>query len=325
VAVGVAVAVAVGVAVAVAVIVAVAVAVGVAVAVALTRATGTAFVCVPISPCQAITPQARANVASVAAATRRRSRAIRRARATSLGCGGEDMRRCSAAAPRAAWAEPVNLLRTSVIFDLDGVLIDSRAAITGCLNHALAEHGLPEREPEQLYRFIGPPQSSAFAELLAESFDSPRVRACIASYRACYAETALANTAVFAGIPEALEALAREHRLAVATSKARPFAEQMLRGLGLRERFAFVAGPELDAHDTKTVTLGHALAALGDTRAVMVGDRSFDMVAASAHGLPGIGVAWGIGSREELGEAGARTIVAAPDGLPEAVADVLGP
>jgi phosphoglycolate phosphatase len=212
-----------------------------------------------------------------------------------------------------------------VIFDLDGVLIDSRAAITGCLNRALAEHGLPERAPEELYRFIGPPQSSAFAELLGEPFDSPRVRACIASYRACYAETALANTDVFAGIPEALATLAGEHRLAVATSKARPFAESMLRGLGLRDRFAFVSAPELDAHDTKTVTLGNALSALGDTRAVMVGDRSFDMVAAGAHGLPGIGVAWGIGSRAELQEAGAHAIVAAPDELPGTVAEALGP
>jgi phosphoglycolate phosphatase len=99
----------------------------------------------------------------------------------------------------------------------------------------------------------------------------------------------------------------------------------MLRGLGLRDRFAFVSAPELDAHDTKTVTLGNALSALGDTRAVMVGDRSFDMVAAGAHGLPGIGVAWGIGSREELQRAGAHAIVAAPDELPGAVAEALGP
>jgi phosphoglycolate phosphatase len=219
----------------------------------------------------------------------------------------------------------VSSLGTSVIFDLDGVLIDSRAAITGCLNRALTENGLAERPPEDLYRFIGPPQSSAFAELLGEPFDSPRVRACIASYRACYAETALANTTVFPGIPEALDALARDHRLAVATSKARPFAEQMLRGLDLHDRFAAVAGPELDAHDDKTATLGHALAALGDTRAVMVGDRSFDMVAAGAHGLPGIGVAWGIGSRDELQRAGARTIVAAPEELPGAAARLLGP
>jgi phosphoglycolate phosphatase len=214
---------------------------------------------------------------------------------------------------------------TSVIFDLDGVLIDSRAAITRCLNRALAENGLPERPPEELYKFIGPPQSGAFAELVDEPADSARVRACILSYRACYAETAVANTEVFPGIPEALAALSRDHRLAVATSKPRPFAESMLRDLGLRDRFAAVAGPEFDAPDSKTVTLGNALAALGETRAVMVGDRSFDMVAAGAHGLPGIGVGWGIGSRIELSGAGARVIVAAPAELPGTVAELLGP
>jgi phosphoglycolate phosphatase len=215
------------------------------------------------------------------------------------------------------------LLGTSVIFDFDGVLIDSRLAVTHCMNHALAAHGLPERRPEDLYRYIGPPTSRAFSDLLGEPPDSPLVAAVIRTYRECYGETALANTEVFAGIPAALDALAAEHRLAVATSKPRPFAEQLLRGLGLRDRFAAVAGPEFGATDDKTATLAAALAALGPTRAVMVGDRSFDMVAAAAHGLPGIGVAWGIGSREELEGAGAGRIVAAPGELPGAVADAL--
>jgi phosphoglycolate phosphatase len=289
-----------------------------------------AFV-VPIDPSQAIAPHARTNVASTAATTRRRMREIRRARAASRSRpraarsegGGVDMPRCSAAPPRARWANPGNMLGTAVIFDLDGVLVDSRVAITSCLNHALEAQGLPTRPPQALYRFIGPPQSSAFAELVAAPMDSELVRACIAAYRACYAETSLANTTVFPGIPEALDTLAREHRLAVATSKARPAAESLLTGLGLWDRFAAVAGPALDARDSKTRTLGVALEALGRPNAVMIGDRSFDMIAAAAHDLPGIGVAWGIGSREELTEAGARTIVETPADLPRAVADAL--
>jgi phosphoglycolate phosphatase len=52
----------------------------------------------------------------------------------------------------------------------------------------------------------------------------------------------------------------------------------------------------------------------------MVGDRLFDVRAAHAHGLPCIGVLWGIGSSEELTEAGADALIATPDRLPEAVA-----
>jgi phosphoglycolate phosphatase len=217
------------------------------------------------------------------------------------------------------------LLGTAVIFDLDGVLVDSRAAITTSINGALAAHGRPVRPPEELYKFIGPPQSGAFAELLGEPEGSPPVLRCIASYRELYARDALAMTPVFEGIPEALEALARDHRLAVATSKMKPFAESILGGLGLREHFEAVAAPAAESMgETKTTTLAAALEALGPVRAVMVGDRSFDMVAAGVHGLPGIGVGWGIGSREELVGAGAARVVAAPAELPDAVAVALG-
>ena len=234
------------------------------------------------------------------------------------------MPRCSAARLRAGQRKTGNLLGTSVIFDFDGVLIDSRLAVTHCINRALAAHGMPERAPEELYGYIGPPTGSAFAQLLGEPPDSPLLLDVIRSYRECYGATALANTQVFDGIPEALGRLAGEHRLAVATSKPLPFAEELLRGLGLRERFATVAGPAFDAADDKTATLAAALSALGPTRAVMIGDTMYDMVAAAAHAMPGIGVAWGIGSRAELEGAGASRIVAAPDELPDAVAAALG-
>jgi phosphoglycolate phosphatase len=47
----------------------------------------------------------------------------------------------------------------------------------------------------------------------------------------------------------------------------------------------------------------------------MVGDRSFDMLAARAHGLRPVGVVWGIGTEEELRAAGAEVIATAPDQL----------
>jgi phosphoglycolate phosphatase len=208
-----------------------------------------------------------------------------------------------------------------VLFDLDGVLVDSRAAISGCINHALAANGVPERDPADLYRYIGPPLLAAFAELLGEPGTSPAVAACVASYRERYAEASLTETAVTPGIGDALAALARTgRRLGVATSKPRAFAEPLLDVLGMRRFFAVVAGPELDAPaEDKTTTVGAALRALGASSGAMVGDRSFDMVAARAHGLRAVGVGWGIGSRAELLAAGAERIVATPAELPAAV------
>ena len=208
-----------------------------------------------------------------------------------------------------------------VLFDLDGVLADSRHAIASCVNHALAANGLGARDERDLHRLIGPPLPLAFAELLGEPVDSEAVLACIATYRARYADVSLTDTAVFPGIPEAVARVAAAHRIGVATSKPLAFADPLLRALGLRERFLVVAGPGLDApSEDKATTVGRALRALGATGGAMVGDTRFDMAAARAHGLRAIGVAWGIGSREELRAAGAERIVEAPEDLPDALA-----
>jgi phosphoglycolate phosphatase len=207
-----------------------------------------------------------------------------------------------------------------VLFDLDGVLADSRAAIAGCMNHALAAGGHAVQPQADLHRFIGPPLPLAFAELVGEPVDSAAVAACIASYRERYATASLTDTVVMPGIAGALAGLAEAHRLGVATSKPRAFAEPLLEALGLRPFFAAVAGPELSTPvEDKTTTVGAALRALGATGGAMVGDTSFDMVAAHAHGLRAVGVTWGIGSEEELRAAGADVLVHEPAALAAAL------
>jgi len=201
--------------------------------------------------------------------------------------------------------------------------VDSRAVFLSCVNHAFAKLGLPARADEELLPYIGPPFAYAFGELLGVAHDAPIVTACIDGYRERYATASLTETTVEPGIPEALEAL-DGRRLAVATSKPQAFAEPLLEAMGLRAHFAVVAGPDLSARaEDKTETLGRALHTLGPTRAVMVGDRSFDISAAHAHGLPAIGVTWGIGTPGELHDAGAERTIDRPDELPGAAAVLL--
>jgi len=212
----------------------------------------------------------------------------------------------------------------SVLFDLDGVLVDSRVAISRCLSHALGAQGLPQPSRDALERFIGPPLTQAFSELTGHPQDSALVLACLASYRARYRHASLLETSVFPEIPETLATLAPNYRLAVATSKSLAFAEPLLTALELRDSFEHVAGPDLDAHrEDKTQTIARALTALATTDAVMVGDRSLDIIGAHACGIPAIGVSWGIGSRHELSSAGANIVVEDPHELPEAVSKLL--
>ena len=215
-------------------------------------------------------------------------------------------------------------MNSAVIFDLDGVLVDSRAVFLRCVRHAFAKLGLPARADDELLPYIGPPFAYGFSELLGVAPDAPVVAACIDGYRELYATASLTETTVEPGIPEALAAL-NGHRLAVATSKPQALAEPLLEAMALRDHFELVAGPDLEARaEGKTETLGRALRALDGGRAVMVGDRRFDIVAAHAHGIPAIGVTWGIGTAEELTEARADALIATPGELHEAAAVLLG-
>lgn len=226
----------------------------------------------------------------------------------------------------------------AALFDLDGVLVDSRAAIAGCLNHALASVGLETRPAPDLHRLIGPPLHDAFAALLAgQEADPALVDVCVARYRERYRSACVEETLPVEGMAEALEVLAGRLPLAVATSKPVEFAGPILETLGLAGFFRSVAGPSLEARsEPKARTVGRALEALGvrapnspaasavaahagSAAAVagvaMVGDREHDVAAGRSHGLVTVGVTWGIGSASELRGAGAHHLVARPAGL----------
>ena len=207
-----------------------------------------------------------------------------------------------------------------VLFDLDGVLADSRGPIARHMNAALAARGFAPVPEERLHPYIGPSLSFGFADLLGLGADDPEIAELIHAYRERYVENGLRETRAFDGIGEALTAVGEGRRLGVATSKPRPYAEPLIEMLGLRGHFEAIFAPQLDIHaESKTETVAAAVRHFGAATATMVGDRHVDMAAARAHGLRAVGVTWGIGSAEELRSAGADVLVATPAELPAAV------
>ena len=207
----------------------------------------------------------------------------------------------------------------AVLFDLDGTIIDSRVPFVDSMNHALAANGQPERQPEQLWHYLGPPTRLALVELVGG--DDRLIDDILASYREHYARTSAETTLVYDGIPELLRSLQGSVRLAVATSKIRKSAVMLLEHLGLADLFDVISGPaETAVAEPKAVTVAQTLAELGEggpvKSAVMVGDRFYDVEGAREHGVPTIGVLWGAGSEQELRDAGAAALVSAPDEIP---------
>ena len=205
-----------------------------------------------------------------------------------------------------------------LLFDLDGVIADSRYAITRSINHALEVHELPTQPENELERYIGPPLLHSFSEILAGLDADPRLaKGCVAAYRDRYTDACRLETTVYPGVDRVVERLAEQLPLAVATSKPSLFADLILTELRLRDSFRAVVGPALDAtSEPKRTTVARALDALGRPgTAAIVGDRHHDVAAGQANDIATIGVTWGFGSREELEAAGADLIVDTPAAL----------
>jgi phosphoglycolate phosphatase len=215
-----------------------------------------------------------------------------------------------------------------VLLDLDGTLTDPRAGIVRSIRHALDRLAWPCPPDDALAARIGPPLRETFAALLATA-DPARIEHAMRLYRERFADVGLFENQVYDEIPAMLDGLRRDGgRLFVATAKPAVFAERIVRHFALDHHFAGVYGPDLAGRlDDKAKLLAHLLATerLDPARAVMVGDRAGDVVAARKNGVRSIGVLWGYGSRDELLGAGADAVCAAPASLPASVARLLGP
>jgi phosphoglycolate phosphatase len=207
-----------------------------------------------------------------------------------------------------------------ILVDLDGTLIDPKPGLIGSVQYALARLGYPVPPAENLLWLIGPPFRVSFPKLLGRP---DLTEEAIAHYRESYFGGGMYEAAVYDGVPAALDALsAAGCRLFVATSKPHHYARPILERFDLARRFAGIHGPELDGtNDHKHDLIAHIIGHQGvrPREAIMIGDREFDVTAATRNGIPTIGVTWGYGSRAELEGAGAAALCERPAELISAV------
>jgi phosphoglycolate phosphatase len=210
-----------------------------------------------------------------------------------------------------------------VLFDLDGVLVDSRAAIHHSVQAAVDELGLGWTldYTTDVLPIIGPPMAQSLGELLVRhGGDAARAPDLLAAYRRRYAAVMVSDSSLYDGIADALDALQGSWRLLVATSKPARFAQPLLEGLGVGDAFEAVFGPGADGDlESKGGTIARALQYAGGGSAVMIGDTAFDAVGAAENGIPCIGALWGFGTAEELSAAGAAPLISRPGEIAGAV------
>ena len=201
----------------------------------------------------------------------------------------------------------------TLFFDLDGTLIDSAVGITRCVAHALQRMGEPVPPDSALRAWIGPSLRTSFAPILG---DAGRTEQAVLHYRERFEEHGWREHEVYAGIGDAIAALAADgHRLLVVTAKNEPHARRIVAHLPFGHHFADIVGAtDCGRISDKPELIGEALRRLGIAAdgVVMVGDRRMDIEGARHHGMASVGVLWGFGGEAELRAAGATVLADAP-------------
>ena len=217
----------------------------------------------------------------------------------------------------------------TVVFDLDGTLVDTAPDLIGTLNLMLADAGLPTVPPASARHLVG----RGARHLLEHGFreagaDLSRERADALAERFVdlYLERIADESRPFEGVEAALDELAAAGaRLAVCTNKLTGLSNALLDALGLASRFAAVLGP--DAAARRKPDADHLLRTIeragGDpARAVMVGDSETDVGAARNAGVPVIVVSFGY-TEIPPQELGADVLIDRYADLPAATARLL--
>ena len=196
-----------------------------------------------------------------------------------------------------------------IFFDLDGTLTDPALGITNAIIYARKKWGLDPGRNEDYYKFIGPPMPASYEQFWGMGHDDA-VRF-LADYREYFGTVGLFENEVYPGIPALLADLrAAGARLYMATTKPTGFSTRIADRFGLLQHFEIISGSRPDGDDTKADVIRRAQAACGVdmVRAVMVGDRSYDVEGAHLCAIPCVGVCYGYGGRAELEDAGADFI-----------------
>ena len=205
----------------------------------------------------------------------------------------------------------------TILFDLDGTLTDPGLGITNSVMYALEKLGFSVPPREDLYKFIGPPLHDSFQVYYGMTQDQA-VEA-VRLFREYFAINGINENDLYDGVPEMLQTLrAAGKRLVLATSKPEKFARIIMAHFGLDAWVPDIAGATMGTDRSKKgQVIAYALKEFGvdPATAVMVGDREHDILGGKENGLPGIGVTFGYGSREELEASGAVAVADSPDEL----------
>lgn len=211
----------------------------------------------------------------------------------------------------------------TVIFDLDGTLLDTLDDLTDSVNFTLVLHGFPCRKKDEVRKFVGNGVARLIELAIPDGINNSQYEKCLADFRYHYSRNMQNKTNAYKGIMELLEQLSKEnYKIAIVSNKFDKAVKEL--NQTYFEKYIKVAIGESENISKKPApdTVFKALEELGSTadKAVYIGDSEVDVKTAKNSGVICIGVTWGFRDRKVLEQKGADYIIDEPQELLKIIA-----
>ena len=190
-------------------------------------------------------------------------------------------------------------MKTGILWDLDGTLLDTLEDLADAVNFALGEFGYPTRSVEEVRCFVGNGARRLIERAVPENGD---VSAVFDTFRTYYNAHCQIKTKPYDGIMDALRKLGEKYPMAVVSNKPDSAVKPLCAAYfpGLYARGESTDCPRKPAPDM----VFKAMEAIGVERCAYVGDSEVDVLTARNAGVPCLSVLWGFRDRGEIEEAG---------------------
>jgi phosphoglycolate phosphatase len=206
----------------------------------------------------------------------------------------------------------------TVLFDLDGTILNSLEDLADSVNSVLESSGYPLRSLEEIKSFTGAGYRVLLTKALPKDTSAAEIERCTILYRKIYLTKIADKSCPYDGIIELLKKLkSMGCKLGVVSNKFETAAREACR-VYFEDYFDYVIGDDpIRSKKPSPEGVWEALKALGSSRekAVYLGDSDVDIKTAKNAGLVSVGVSWGFRSRAVLEESGADFIIDSPGEL----------
>ena len=188
-------------------------------------------------------------------------------------------------------------MKTGILFDLDGTLLNTLEDLTDATNYALAAFGHPPRTIREVRRFIGNGAENQIRLSLPEDRKED-LQQVLAVYKPYYTEHCQIKTGPYEGVLDALKVLGEKYPIAIVSNKPDAAVKALCADYfpGIFARGESTDCPRKPAPDM----VFKAMEAIGVDRCVYVGDSVVDVLTAKNAGAPCGCVLWGFRDREDM-------------------------